>query len=112
MWSRLRGRRLGVAFRRQFVTDSFIVDFAAPAASLIVEVDGDVYHVTRCSADAARERRLVRAGQSRTSGPGNLLERGFLLYQKGWIADPRGKAKSMLLTEEGLKAAELMLTSS
>lgn len=24
-----------------------------------------------------------------------------LLYQKGWIADPRGKAKSVVLTEEG-----------
>lgn len=33
-----------------------------------------------------------------------------LLYQKGWIADPRGKAKSVLLTEEGLKVADLMLT--
>lgn len=24
------------------------------------------------------------------------------LYEKGWIEDPKGKAKSVLLTEEGL----------
>lgn len=62
LWSRLRGRRLGVVFRRQVVLGSSIVDFFAPARSLVVEVDGDAYHATRVSADAAREQRLVRAG--------------------------------------------------
>jgi len=29
-----------------------------------------------------------------------------LLYQRGWITDPRGKAKSVMLTEEGDKLAQ------
>ena len=28
-----------------------------------------------------------------------------LLYEKGWISDPKGKAKSVLLTEDGQKLA-------
>lgn len=32
-----------------------------------------------------------------------------LLHQKGWIANPRGKAKSVLLTDEGLENAHRML---
>ena len=32
-----------------------------------------------------------------------------LLYQRGWILDPRGKNKSVVLTESGLEMAEAML---
>lgn len=32
-----------------------------------------------------------------------------LLYQRGWIHDPRGKAKSVVLTETGLAMAGAML---
>jgi len=28
------------------------------------------------------------------------------LYEKGWISDPKGKAKSVLVTEEGQKLAK------
>ena len=38
-----------------------IVDFLAPAAQLVVEVDGG-YHARRRSADARRDARLMRAG--------------------------------------------------
>ena len=31
------------------------------------------------------------------------------LYEKGWIADPKGKAKSVVLTDEGAKLAEVLL---
>ncbi len=75
LWSRLRGRRLGFTFRRQFVIGSSIVDFAAPAASLVVEVDGDAYHATRGSADAARDRRLVRAGYTVLRIPASVVDR-------------------------------------
>lgn len=62
LWEQLRGGRLGVAFRRQVVLcDRFIVDFYAPAARLVVEVDGG-FHVTRRAADARRDCVLVRAG--------------------------------------------------
>ena len=29
-----------------------------------------------------------------------------LLYEKGWISDPRSKAKSVALTDEGVRLAE------
>lgn len=31
------------------------------------------------------------------------------LYEKGYITDPRGKAKSVIFTEEGLQRAERLL---
>jgi len=60
--SAICGKRLGVAFRRQQVIGPFIVDFLAREIALVVEVDGDAYHATRARSDAARERKLVRAG--------------------------------------------------
>jgi very-short-patch-repair endonuclease len=47
--------------RRQAVIGDCIVDFLAPAVSLVVEVDGG-YHRRRCRADARRDRYLERAG--------------------------------------------------
>jgi ATP-dependent DNA helicase RecG len=61
LWRCLAGKRLGVAFRRQVVIDRFVVDFVAPAAHLIVEVDGG-YHSERVVADARRDRVLMRLG--------------------------------------------------
>ncbi len=62
LWRCLSGRRLGVQFRRQVVVAGrYIADFAAPAAMLIVEVDGG-YHARRVAADARRDRVLRRAG--------------------------------------------------
>jgi very-short-patch-repair endonuclease len=41
LWSRLRSKQiLGVQFYRQKPVGSYIVDFYAPAAKLVVEVDG------------------------------------------------------------------------
>jgi very-short-patch-repair endonuclease len=40
LWEALRGRRLGVKFRRQVVLGFAIVDFFAPEPRLAVEVDG------------------------------------------------------------------------
>jgi very-short-patch-repair endonuclease len=61
LWHLIRGGRLGVWFRRQAVIGRFIVDFVAPAARLIVEVDGG-YHSLRRTADARRDRALARLG--------------------------------------------------
>jgi very-short-patch-repair endonuclease len=57
------------------VLGNAIVDFCAPAASLVVEVDGDDYHSLRSSADAARDRKLVRAGYTVIRIPASLVER-------------------------------------
>ncbi len=75
LWSALRGRRLGVAFRRQVVIEPFIVDFLCPARGLVGEIDGDLYHARRRSADAARERKLVLAGYTVLRIPASVVER-------------------------------------
>ncbi len=56
-WRIVRGSRLGVSFRRQVVMGRFIVDFVAPKARLIVEIDGAQHLRT---ADAARDERRDR----------------------------------------------------
>jgi very-short-patch-repair endonuclease len=61
LWEAIRGGRLGVCFRRQVPLGRFIADFVAPAARLIVEVDGG-YHRRRRTADARRDRVLGRLG--------------------------------------------------
>ena len=61
LWLGLRAGQLGVQFRRQVVVHGFIVDFFAPAARLVVEVDG-AHHARRRGADARRDRALAAAG--------------------------------------------------
>ena len=62
LWEDLRGGKLGVAFRRQVpLCGRYVVDFFAPAARVVVEVDGSC-HVGRGSADARRDRVLARHG--------------------------------------------------
>lgn len=75
LWARLRGKRLGVQFRRQVVLGDFIVDFLAPSIRLIVEVDGDSYHAACAAADARRDRKLTRAGYHVLRLPVSLVEK-------------------------------------
>ena len=58
LWEALRGRRLGVKFRRQVV---LIVDFFAPEPRLVVEVDG-ASHVGRERRDRERDAYLASYG--------------------------------------------------
>jgi very-short-patch-repair endonuclease len=46
---------------RQVVIGRYVVDFVAPSARLVVEVDG-AYHPRRATADARRDRVLTRLG--------------------------------------------------
>ena len=56
LWSRLRGKQLlGVQFYRQKPLGNYIVDFYAPAAKLVVEIDGS-QHLEGLQADKDRER--------------------------------------------------------
>jgi very-short-patch-repair endonuclease len=62
LWSVLGAGKLGVSFRRQVVLGNrFIVDFVAPRARLVVEMDGG-YHGQRQAADAHRDSKLRRLG--------------------------------------------------
>jgi very-short-patch-repair endonuclease len=74
LWARLSGSQLGVGFRRQVVIGRFIVDFAAPAVRLVVEVDGG-YHAERAKADARRDRELLRLGWRVVRVAAGLVER-------------------------------------
>ena len=63
LFEAVRGKRLGVAFKRQVVIDRYIVDLLAPAVKLVVEVDGGYHSRSRFRAtDARRDRRLQRLG--------------------------------------------------
>jgi very-short-patch-repair endonuclease len=75
LWSQLRGRRLGVQFRRQVVLGQHIVDFCASSVPLVVEVDGDAYHAERTAADGRRDGKLVAAGYRLLRLPASLVER-------------------------------------
>jgi very-short-patch-repair endonuclease len=61
LWVALRSGQLGVRFRRQVVIGPFIVDLFAPAARLVVEVDGRV-HRRRRDYDRLRDEALQARG--------------------------------------------------
>jgi very-short-patch-repair endonuclease len=61
LWRQLAGNQLGVAFKRQVPADRYILDFLAPSANLVVEVDGGI-HSFRRTRDARRDRTLQRLG--------------------------------------------------
>jgi len=66
-----------VAFKRQVVLGSFIVDLSAPRARLVVEIDG-AHHARRRSADARRDRVLETAGWRVLRLPAELVLRDLL----------------------------------
>ncbi len=43
LWAQLRGRKLGVRFRRQHPIDRYITDFCAICSKLVIEIDGAVH---------------------------------------------------------------------
>jgi len=61
LWQALRGKKLGVKFRRQHPLYPLIVDFCCIKANLIIEVDGP-YHLTIIDLDKKREIWLKNAG--------------------------------------------------
>ena len=61
LWEALRGRRLGVKFRRQVVLGTVIVDFFAPEPRLAVELDG-ASHVGLERRDRERDAYLASYG--------------------------------------------------
>lgn len=72
LWAALRAGQLGVRFRRQVVVQGFIVDFFAPAAWLVVEVDGR-QHAKRAAADRRRDHVLAAAGLTVLRLPAELV---------------------------------------
>ena len=61
LWRRLRGRQLGVKFRRQHPFESYILDFVCLEHRLVIEVDGS-QHADAAVQDATRTAALEEAG--------------------------------------------------
>ena len=61
LWHDLRELGLPHRFRRQHPIGGHIVDFACPAAKLVVELDGG-RHANSSSADELRSREIARRG--------------------------------------------------
>lgn len=71
LWQALRGNQLGgFHFRRQQIVAGFIVDFFCHAASLVVELDGEV-HLQQKAYDAERAKTLSEMGLSVLHFPNN-----------------------------------------
>jgi hypothetical protein len=49
----------------------------------------------------------VTASSERSTSSAIVFER---VFKNGWIADPKGKAKSVVFTEQGSRLAEEFLT--
>jgi len=63
LWSRLKGRRLGVRFRRQHPIAGYIVDFYCAECRLAIELDGGGHaHDEQRRYDERRDRVLSRLG--------------------------------------------------
>ena len=63
LWSRLRGKQLGIKFRKQHPIGPYITDFYARDVELIVEVDGDTHFTPEAkSYDTVRTDYLSQLG--------------------------------------------------
>ncbi|KRB88569.1 endonuclease domain-containing protein [Noviherbaspirillum sp. Root189] len=61
LWQRLRGKQLGVKFRRQHPFEKYVLDFVCLERMVIVEVDGS-QHAENQQYDDARSEKLKFAG--------------------------------------------------
>ena len=54
LWSRLRGKQLGVQFTREFQIGDYIGDFACRSVRLIIELDGGQHADSQTDAERIR----------------------------------------------------------
>ena len=45
LWEAVKGKQLGIPFRRQHIIGQFIADISCPALKLIIEVDGGYHQI-------------------------------------------------------------------
>lgn len=73
LWNELRGKKLGVRFRRQAPILGWIADFWCPSLRLVVEIDGSS-HDQRKTADAYRDSVMGLYGIGVLRIPASLVE--------------------------------------
>jgi very-short-patch-repair endonuclease len=80
LWAHLRGRKLeGWKFRRQHPIGEYIVDFACPAARLVIELDGYSHGFDdQLNYDASRQRWLQSQGYKVLRFSGDYLQPEFI----------------------------------
>ncbi len=61
LWRRIRGRQLGVKFRRQYPVGPYITDFCCVEELLVVELDGG-QHAEQIASDEERTAYLAKCG--------------------------------------------------
>ena len=93
LWSRLRRKQLhGVQFYRQKPLGGYVVDFYAPAAGLVIEVDGSQhFEAAAMVADGRRSDALRRMGLEvlRFDNRQVLLETGAVVEEIWRFIDAR-----------------------
>ncbi len=63
LWAAVRGKQLGVKFRRQHGIGRYIVDFYCPEVKLVIAVDGDSHYTeTAQQQDAQRDAYMQSVG--------------------------------------------------
>jgi very-short-patch-repair endonuclease len=63
LWNLLKGKQLGVSFRRQHVIDQFIADFVCLSHHLVIEIDGGYHQLPEQQiSDQERTQRLKELG--------------------------------------------------
>lgn len=63
LWQYLRGKKLGVKFRRQHSIGGYILDFYCIDKKLVIEIDGDVHNtVDAREYDRARDKFFTDLG--------------------------------------------------
>ena len=63
LWDYLKGKQLGVSFRRQHVIGEYIADFICLSHHLIIEIDGNYHQLPeQQSSDEERTKRLEELG--------------------------------------------------
>lgn len=60
LWARIRGKQLGMHFRRQAPFGPYIADFAAVKQRLVIEVDGSQHYTEEGRKKDARRDRYLR----------------------------------------------------
>ena len=70
LWCELRGKPLGIKFRRQFAVAGYVADFACLDRRLLIEIDGIVHTMgDQPQHDEQRDKALVALGWTVTRIP-------------------------------------------